>query len=220
MQLGRRCRFLGLVPLLLVFPLHSQTAAPDSGNAVTTIKSKVRLVLVHVVVTNSKGDAVTGLQKEDFQILEDGKPQTISTFEEHHGAPPTQIKLPTLPPHVYINFPATQTADSINVLLLDALNTPSPDQVYVHSQMIKYLKTIPPGTRVAIFTLASRLRMPQGVTTDSSELLAALNSPQAGPQQSPLLASNAEADANQRLIDFMIENSASPTPQTLAQASR
>jgi VWFA-related protein len=219
MHLGRCRRFLGLLPLLLVFPLDSQTAAPDSGNAVTTIKSKVRLVLVDVVVTNGKGDAVTGLHKDDFQILEDGKPQTISTFEEHHGAPPTQIKLPTLPPNVYTNFPVTQTAESVNVLLLDALNTPSRDQAFVHSQMLKYLKTIPAGTRMAIFTLASRLRMLQGVTTDSSELLAALNSAQAGPQQSPLLASNVEADANQRLIDFMLENSAAPTPQTLALAA-
>jgi VWFA-related protein len=221
MHLGRPCRVLGLVPLLLVFPLHSQTAAPDSGNTVATIKSKVRLVLVDVVVTNGKGDAVTGLQKQDFEILEDGRPQIISTFEEHHGAPPTQIKVPPMPPHVYTNFPVTQTADSVNVLLLDALNTPSRDQSYVHSQMIKYMKTIPPGTRVAIFTLASRLRMLQGVTTDSSELLAVLNRAQAGPQQSPLLPSNAEADADQRMIDFMIENSSGPggTAPTLAMAA-
>jgi VWFA-related protein len=219
----RYCRFfLYLFPLLsIVLPLHSQTAAPDSGNAATTIKTKVRLVLVDVVVTNGKGDAVTGLHKDDFQILEDGKQQTISTFEEHHGAPPTQIKLPTLPSHVYTNFPFTQTADSVNVLLLDALNTPSRDQSYVHSQMIKYLRTIPPGTRVAIFTLASRLRMLQGVTTDSSELLAILNRANAGPQSAPLLASNAEADANQRMIDFMTENSAgqATTPATLALAA-
>ena len=221
MHLGHPCRVLRLVPLLLAFPLHSQTAAPDSGNAVATIKSKVRLVLVDVVVTNGKGDAVTGLQKPDFEILEDGKPQTISTFEEHHGAPPTQIKVPPLPPHVYTNFPVTQTADSVNVLLLDALNTPSRDQSYVHSQMIKYVKTIPPGTRVAIFTLASRLRMLQGVTTDSSELLAVLNSAQAGPQKSALLPSNAEADADQRMIDFMEENSSGPggAAPTLAMAA-
>ncbi len=221
MHLGHPCRVLGLVPLLLVFPLHSQTGVPDSGNAVATIKSKVRLVLVDVVVTNNKGDAVTGLQKQDFEVLEDGKPQTVSTFEEHHGAPPTQIKVPPLPPHVYTNFPLTQTADSVNVLLLDALNTPSRDQSYVHAQMIKYVKTIPPGTRVAIFTLASRLRMLQGVTTDSSELLAVLNSAQAGPQKSALLPSNSEADADQRMIDFMIENSSGPggAAPTLAMAA-
>jgi VWFA-related protein len=209
-----------VVALLSFASLHSQTAAPGSGN-VPTIKANARLALVDVVVTNGKGGAVTGLHKEDFEVLEDGKPQTISTFEEHHGAPPTQVKLPTLPPHVYTNYPVTQTADSINVVLLDALNTPSRDQFYVHSQMIKYLKTIPPGTRVAIFTLASRLRMLQGVTTDSSELLAVLNTPAASPHQSGLLPSNAEADADQRMIDFMMENSSGPTtaPPTLAMAA-
>jgi VWFA-related protein len=220
LAIGRRRRLLCLIPLLSVaVPLHSQTAAPDSGKAVVTIKTQARLVLVDVVVTNAKGEVVTGLHKDDFQILEDGKPQNISTFEEHHGAPPTQIKLPTLPPHVYTNFPTMQTADAMNVLLLDALNTPSRDQSYVHVQMLKYLKAIPPGTRVAIFTLASQLRMLQGVTTDSSELLAALDNSKAGPSQSALLASDAEADANQHLIDFMIQNSASPAPQTRAQAA-
>ena len=35
-------------------------------------------------------------------------------------------------PNVYTNYPLTQTADSVNVLLLDALNTPTRDQTYVH----------------------------------------------------------------------------------------
>jgi VWFA-related protein len=208
---------LALLQPAVVLP-QSQPATPNSGSAATTIKSNVRLVLVDVVVTNEKGVAVTGLQKSDFEILEDGKGQTISSFEEHHGAALTEIKLPPLPPHVYTNFPLTQSADAVNVLLLDALNTPARDQSYVHAQMLKYLKTIPPGTRVAIFTLASRLRMLQGITTDSSELLAVLNNANAGTQSSPLRASDAEDDANQRMIDFMIENSSAPAPQTLAQA--
>src|SRR5579859_1280844 len=133
MYLCGRCRCswrvvcaVAILSISVLTPLHSQTAAPQSGNAVPTIptiKAKARLVLVDVVVTSGKGDAVTGLHKEDFEVLEDGKPQTISTFEEHHGAPPTQIKMPALPPHVYTNFPLMQSADSVNVLLLDALNT-------------------------------------------------------------------------------------------------
>jgi VWFA-related protein len=219
MSIGRRCRLPAVIPLFCALSLQSQTALPDSGNTVATIKTKVRLVLVDVVVTNDKGDAVTGLRKADFQVLEDGKPQAISVFEEHHGAPPTQINLPTLPPHVYTNFPVTKTSDSVNVLLLDSMNTPTLDQSYVHTQMIKYLKTIPPSTRVAIFTLASRLRMLQGVTTDSSELLKVLNSVQAGPHESPLLPSDAEVEANRRIISFMMENSYAPTPPTLALAA-
>lgn len=220
MSLPRCSRSLGLIALAaLVIPLQSQTQAPGSGNPVATIKTQVRRVLVDVVVTNEKGEAVTGLHQGDFQVLEDGKPQAISTFEEHHGAAPTQITMPALPPHVYTNFPVMQSADAVNVILLDALNTPTRDQTYVHSQMIKYLKGIPPGTRVAIFTLASQLRMLQGVTTDPSDLLAILNSKEAGTQSSPLLTSDTDADANDRLIDFMIENSNAPTPQTLTQAA-
>ena len=222
MRFGRcGSAWLVLLPWVAV-SLPSQTRVPDSGNAVTTVQAKVRIVLVDVVVTSGKGDPVTGLHKEDFDVLEDGKPQTIASFTEHQGAPPTQIKLPPMPPNVYTNYPLTQTADSVNVLLLDALNTPTRDQTYVHSEMIKYLRTIPPGTRVAIFTLASRLRMLQGMTTDSSELLAVLNDKKgaAGAHQSGLLASGVENDANQRLIDFMLENAGTTsTPQTLALAA-
>ena len=86
--------------------------------------------------------------------------------------------------------------------------------------MLKYLRTIPPRTRVAIFTLASRLIMLQGITTDSSLLLAALNSERAGPSQSPLRPSVAESDANQSRVDFMTSEAPQPAPtdQTLAQA--
>lgn len=212
-----------LLPTLAASPVHSRAsgaqAPPTSAGPVATIKTKVQRVLVDIVVTNDKGEAVTGLKQKNFEVLEDGKPQAISTFEEHHGTPPTQITLPAMPPHVYTNFPVVQSADSVNVLLLDALNTPTRDQTFVHSQMIKYLTQIPPGTRAAVFTLASRLRMLQGVTTDSSELLAALNSSAAGTQASPLLPSDAENDANQRRIDFLMENEQGPPPKTLAQAA-
>jgi VWFA-related protein len=199
---------------------QSQTAAPNNASSIPTLKTKVRLVLVDVVVTNNRGEPIPGLHKADFGISEDGTPQTISTFEEHHGAPATQVKLPPMPPNVYTNFPLTQSADSVNVILLDALNTPSNDQSFVHSQMLKYLKTIPPNTRVAIFTLASRLRMLQGVTTDSSLLLAVLNNDKALPHPSPLLPSTVEEDAYQRYIEFKAENGAAPPQdQSLALAA-
>jgi len=216
----RSCFCLLLVSCIAL-SLHAQTSGQDSGNAAPTIKTEVRRVLVDVVVTDERGEAVTGLKEKDFEVLEDGKPQTIATFEEHHGAVPTELKLPAMPPNVYTNFPTTQAADSVNVLLLDALNTPSSDQVYVRSEMIKYLKGLPPGTRIAIFTLASRLRMLQGVTTDSTELLAAVNHGRTTPRPSALLPSDVEKDADQRMIEVMQQNQmAPPSPnQTLAEAA-
>jgi VWFA-related protein len=204
------------VPILLFCtslaePAHSQNAQ-DNSTPVPTVKAKVREVLIDVVVTDSKGDPIPGLKHEDFQVFEDAKTQTIRMFVEHKGVAPTQFKLPPMPPNVYTNFPVTQSADSVNIILLDALNTPSSDQSYVHSQMLKYLQTIPPATRVAIFTLASQLRMLQGVTTDSSRLLASINSAKAGPHASPLRPSSAESDANQSRVDFMTSESMAPPP--------
>jgi VWFA-related protein len=196
----RRSFCLGLL-LFLAVSLHSQNAATDSS--LPTFKSKVRIVLVDVTVTNSKGDPISDLRKEDFNIAEDGQPQAIASFEEHKGAPPTQIKLPPMQPNDFTNFPTTNTADAVNVLLLDALNTTNTDQTFVRAQMIKYLKDMKPGPRLAVFTLGSRLRMLQGFTTDPSILLAALNTKKAKPESSQLLKTSGEAQTEEDIINFM-----------------
>ena len=46
----------------------------------TAFKLRVNLVQVPVVVRGDSGMPVDGLRKEDFQLYDDGKLQTISTF--------------------------------------------------------------------------------------------------------------------------------------------
>ncbi len=183
-----------------------QTPPSTNGNN-TVLKTKARLVLVDVVVASDKGEPVPGLHKNDFErFWRTESLRTSPIFRRaSRRANHSNQELPPLPQGVYTNYPLVQSSDSVNVLLLDALNTPSRDQYFVRSQMIKYLKTIPPGTKVAIFTLASQLRMLQGVNGDSSELLAAFNSSKAS--QSALLPSDAENDANQRRVDFLQQES-------------
>jgi VWFA-related protein len=143
------------------------------------------------VVTDKTGRAVTGLPREDFQVFEDGKPQAITFFEQHAGASvggaPNQLA-PSLPPDTFTNIPAAVPADSVNVLLLDALNTTLEDQMWVHKEMVKYLAAIPPGTRIAIFLLGNRLRILQGFTEDSSLLSSAIAHNDAGPEMTALPA--------------------------------
>ena len=138
-QLYLRCQVLTLLFLIASLSLYSQNVEPDSN--VPTFKSKVNVVLVDVTVLKGK-EPVTDLHREDFQVLENGQPQTILSFEEHKGAPLTMLKRPPMPPDEFTNIPTVDTADSVNVILLDALNTQNADQVFVRSQMIRYLKDL------------------------------------------------------------------------------
>ena len=140
-------------------PAQSVPAANQAAlSPPAAIQVQANLVLVDVVVT-SNGAAVSGLTEDKFQILENGNPQKITVFDEHKPENPTAIvKLPDLPPNTYCDFPQFAVTSAVNVLLLDALNTPLSDQAYVRQQMLQYLKNIPPGRRIAVFTLASPSR--------------------------------------------------------------
>ncbi len=52
----------------------------SSGQQTPTFKVQVDYVEVDVLVTDQQGMFVRNLTKDDFQVLEDGKPQTISSF--------------------------------------------------------------------------------------------------------------------------------------------
>ncbi len=61
--------------LAVLTSLLAQQPAPQP-----TFKSGVNLIEVDVVVTNKTGQPVRGLGQADFEVTEDGKPVTISTF--------------------------------------------------------------------------------------------------------------------------------------------
>jgi VWFA-related protein len=211
---SRRIYYL-LWPLAAGFaiaPLHSQAPAPNPPATAPTIKVETRVVLLDVVVTDSKGEAVAGLTNKDFQVTEEGALQAISSFEEHKTTQPVQIKLPQMPPNVFSNFPTTKSADSVNVLLLDLLNTQPQDQAFARQQVIKFLDNVQPGARIAIFALGSQLRIVRGFTTDFSGLSAALDDKSLGvnPQVSGLLPTQSQQDSEDLVVRQMRRSQAAP----------
>jgi VWFA-related protein len=168
-------------------PAQTSAQSADTGQPVTTFRTNANLVLVDVVV-RSKQQPVLGLKQEDFQVREDGKPQRISVFEEHRATDAQVVaSVPRLPPHVFSNAPLYTLTSAANILLLDGLNTPLSDQVYVRRQMLKYLSTIPPGTRIAVFALGSKLHIITGFTTDLSGVAKALSTGRGQAERSPVL---------------------------------
>jgi VWFA-related protein len=191
-------------PAIIIFCCASLSTAqaPPAADRLQSpqtplIRTNTREVIVDVVVTDDKGNQVTGLPQADFEILEDKKPQRVDFFEEHAARtlPPGALQpLPRMPPNVFTNVPPAPESDAVNVLLLDTLNTPEQDYAYARNQLIQFLHNVPPGTRMAIVSLSDRLTFVQGFTTDANALLAAVENRKKGanPQTSPALVSSTE----------------------------
>src|SRR5271156_2816711 len=76
--------------LLLASPLKSQNQAPPPATApVTTIPIDVKVVTLPVTVRDKKGKIVRDLTKDDFELEEDGKPQSIRYFSQENNLPLT-----------------------------------------------------------------------------------------------------------------------------------
>ena len=151
-----------------------------------TIRANTRLVVVDVVVTDKKGQPVTGLKAEDFTVEENGKKQKIAVFVPpgSNGSKPQPS-----PPGILSNHPENVgPAGVATVLLLDAANSPFRDQAYARFQMLKYvLEQTQGGHSMAVFTLDDQVRVLQQFTSDPQVLMTAIKNFK--PQEQILTAS-------------------------------
>ncbi len=204
--------------LLLALPgAQSQNATAPAP----ALRANTSLVLVDVVVTD-RDKPVHGLERSRFHVFEDGNEQSISSFDEHEpgGAPPAFLAPAALPPNTYTNLPPYPESSAVNVLLLDALNTPIGDQMRVRRKMIDFLGTVKPGTRLAIFTLGTQLRIVTQFTSDPAALVSLLKKPKASQQQSPLLDTQSSAAlADNQASAVAGTQPATPPPVSNAGAS-
>jgi hypothetical protein len=154
---------------------------------ILTLQTTSRMVMVDVAVTDAKGRSVKGLTAGDFNLLEDGTAQTLAHVEEHvriSAADAAREAARTkLPPNTFSNY-GKELGGSI-VFLIDALDNQVATQMQLRQEMLAYLKTVSPGTRIAIFELDNEMHMIQGFTTDRDALVAAVSGKRDQPKFSP-----------------------------------
>ncbi|HEY6251520.1 MAG TPA: VWA domain-containing protein [Candidatus Angelobacter sp.] len=68
-------------------PASSASSRQPASTDDSTIRVNVRLVNVFTTVTDAHGAPISDLNKEDFKVLEDGVPQTISVFDRESELP-------------------------------------------------------------------------------------------------------------------------------------
>ena len=166
--------------VVLAGALVAQQPTPPPEEQELVVRVTTRMVQVDTIVLDKEGHPVKGLKADDFTVTEDGVRQRIASFSERISEPANPAPPPVLPPHVTSNRPAVTQTNAENgtvaVLLLDGLNTPPQDRIYVKQQMLKFLaRQYDPNTKLAVIALGNKLTVLQDFTHDPLLLRAALD---------------------------------------------
>jgi VWFA-related protein len=162
---GAGCLTAFILSLCYSGPLPAQQAAP-------TYKAETNLVLVPVVVRDAKGDTVGGLGKGDFQLFQDGKSQAITSFalEETSGRAAEDRSVGGGPKAAPMVMPEHFAALMFDDAHFDTRHPE--DLAYPRKAALKYLDTLQPADRVALFTSSGQFDV--DFTTDRAKIKDAL----------------------------------------------
>jgi VWFA-related protein len=158
-----------LIAICLVVPALAQEP---------TFKVSVNVVDVDVTVTDAQGDFVTGLTANDFEVFEDGKPQTIQTF--------SYIELPRLRPSsfAFAGRPVTSDVRSnrdvasgrVYIIVLDDLNVAPLRTAIVRRHARDFIeKHFSASDLAAVVSTSGRKDAGQEFTSDPALLLRAID---------------------------------------------
>src|SRR4051812_46245170 len=87
-----------VAPILIAQQTPAPQPQPQSGEVPKlTLSVDVRLINIDVVVTDKKGNPITGLTKDDFVLLENGTPKPITNFYEVQAPHVTTADVKTPP---------------------------------------------------------------------------------------------------------------------------
>lgn len=168
----------------------SQTQVPQPR---PTFRSGVDLVMVNVVVRDKNGQVVRNLTRDDFTVLEDGRPQTISTFSfEQLDLTPVEAPAPAIPtilgsvgrapaapaaPVAPAPAPAPDVHGRRLIVLHFDLTSMQPEELQRSFDAAReYVeRRLTPADMVAITSLSTSLQVQQDFTADKEALLSAIN---------------------------------------------
>jgi VWFA-related protein len=175
--------------ILVVIALSQGLAAQ---NRQPLFRSGTELVLVNVVVRDRTGAVVRGLTRADFSIVEDDKPQTITSFDFEEldrpdAAAPTADVQPVLPKKpaarpatAALSAPAAPAIDMrgrrLIVLFFD-LSSMQPEELTraVDAAHAYVDRKLSPADLIAVASFSTSLRVDQDFTADREQLAASID---------------------------------------------
>ncbi|WP_162601689.1 VWA domain-containing protein [Occallatibacter savannae] len=130
---------------------------PQSAEA--TLRVNTRLVDVNVVALDKKGHPITDLRPQDFEVYDNGVTQDVRSFMQTTAeAVPKQAAASSTPFKAEFSNHAApdlqaRTQESSVVLLIDPSNLSFGDFTDARQQMLRFLRTVAPSERVALYVM-------------------------------------------------------------------
>lgn len=148
-----------------------------SRDELAIFKVKVNVVLVRVVVRDAHGNAVGGVHQEDFQLFDNGKPQTIRHFAEEVSEGKSEQPIAAGVPAVG-STPGTQPRAFVIpthfvAYVFDDVHIDFSDLVHLRDAAKRHVDGLRPTDRAAIFTTSGRGNL--DFTSDHAALQKALD---------------------------------------------
>ena len=166
------------------FSQDRATQPAENQTPENVIHVNVNLVQMDATVTDSHGNSVDTLKPEDFEILQDGKPQKITNFSfistRPAAAPANQPKAVSqtngkpIPPPPFLPKPAD--IHRTIALVVDDLGLSFESIARVRSSLKKFIDTqVQPGDLVAVVRTGAGMGSLQQFSTDKRMLEAAVD---------------------------------------------
>lgn len=156
---------------LLVAPEYRASGSQQDD----AVRLKAELVQIDVVVTDKKNRPVVGLKKEDFILLEDGKPQDISFFslQRASGTNATEARLAEGAKRDSVLAPEP---GRFIFVILDQYNISPGNYAILRESLVRFISNdVGPQDQVAIIGTSGNLAVFQQVTKNRRALELAIN---------------------------------------------
>ena len=171
---------------LAVAMLGGALAAAQQQPSTPTFRAETRLIGVDVFVTDREGRFVRNLTRDDFEILEDGQPQAITTFSfTDRPMPVRQARGAALAPERDTTTNAAATDGRVYVILMDSPSTVPPGnserQGLVYDEFVRRFARefvenhLSPSDAVAVVQVQGSVRDGQELTANRRLVLDAID---------------------------------------------
>ncbi len=141
---------------------------------------EVRIIDVDVVVQDRRGNFITGLKKDDFEILENGVPKPISNFYEVEGSRAKNVVADEVGGKVTAPAVAAATSEDMKrrvIFYVDNLSLNPFNRNRVFKEMKTFVKTaMRPGDEAMIATYNRSMKVRVPFTRDHAQIESIIDS--------------------------------------------